>query len=225
MTKRLLLCVVCLILTGCPLDDIARAVKHAADAIDRNSQQWQIEIDKLERKLEAAGQSTLSFEVQSLANRTVATGGNELRCDVDFVAHRVSRGLRRILARITGKPVPPLIPGFCQIDPAEVQVGLIRDHRLTSLHYFGYDMFEHRATDSPMRVYLRNRAGVEQDISFAIGLPTHYLMTIDVSDSRINYNDEGGEKLVVRHGATEAYTINVIPPPPPGVSVNKWGVV
>src|SRR5262245_22854651 len=111
MTKRLLLCIVCLFLTACPIDNIARAVKDAADAIDRNSQQWQIEIQKLESKLEAAGESALRVEVQSLAGRTIATGGNELRCNVDFVAHRVSRGLRRILARITRKPVPPIIPG------------------------------------------------------------------------------------------------------------------
>jgi hypothetical protein len=131
----------------------------------------------------------------------------------------------RILARITRKPVPPTIPGFCQVDPTEVQVGLIHDHRLTSLNYYGYDMFERSAIDTPMRVYLRNGAGVEQDVSFAIGLPTHYLMTINVSDSRINYSNEGGEKLIVRYGTTEAYTINVIPPPPPGVSVSKFGVV
>ena len=46
----------------------------------------------------AQGQSTIANEVTTLAERGIATGGIELRCDSDFVGRRMQEGLARILA-------------------------------------------------------------------------------------------------------------------------------
>jgi hypothetical protein len=207
------------VLSGCPfdkLDEVKVVFEEAIRTIDQNSKEWQTTVTKLEQDLVAQGQSTLANEVQSLANRTISTGGIELRCNIDFIGRRVNQGLRRILARLNEDPIPPLTPAYCTVDPPEIPIELIRQHRLTSLHYYGYDMFEHDASDSRMKIILRDREGKEQDISFAMALPTHYLMTVRLADDRIHFTNQT-DKLIVRYDQDILSTINVIqlPPPPP----------
>jgi hypothetical protein len=202
---------------GKPVDKAIAALEEAITAIDRNSVAWQATVTNLERDLVAQGQSTLSNEVQSVANRAIATGGVELRCNVDFIGQRVAQNLKRILARLKGEPVLPLSPSYCTVDPTEVRVDLVNQHRLTSLNYYGYDMFDRDASDSRMKVFLRDRNGTEQDITSAIALPTHYLMTIRLADDRVHLTDQT-DKLVVRYDQTILSTINVVQPqrqPPP----------
>ena len=192
-----------------PIDKAIAALEDAINAIDRNSAAWQSTVTKLERDLVAQGQSTLANEVQSVANRGIATAGVELRCNIDFVGQRVNQGLRRVLARLQGQATPPLMPAYCTVDPAEIQVDLINQHRLTSLYYYGYDMFDRDASDSQMKIFLRNRDGREEDITSAVALPTHYLMTVRLADDRIHFTDQT-DKLIVRAGQVTLSTINVV---------------
>lgn len=221
-----MLCAV--LLSNCfskPVDKAIAALENAINSIDRNSAAWQSTVTDLERDLVAQGQSTLANEVQSVANRGIATGGVELRCDVDFIGQRVNQGLRRVLARLKGESVPPPTPAYCQVDPAEIQVDLINQRRLTSLYYYGYDMFDNDASDSQMKVFLRNRDGGEEDITSAIALPTHYLMTIRLADDRVHFTDQT-DKLIVRAGQNILSTINVVQAPrqPAQIMVNDLQV-
>jgi hypothetical protein len=202
---------------GKPVDKAIAALEEAISSIDRNSAAWQKTLTNLESDLVAQGQSTLANEVQSVANRTIATGGVELRCNIDFIGQRVNQGLRRILARLKGQEVPPLMPAACTVDPAEIRIEMVRQHRLTSLNYYGYDMFDRDATDSRMKIFLRDRDGREEDVTSAIALPTHYLMTVRLADDRVHFTDQT-DKLIVRWDQTILSTINVVQPqrePPP----------
>jgi hypothetical protein len=199
---------------GKQVDQGTAALENAIAALDQNSAGWQTTITNLEKDLVANGQSTLANEVQSLANRAIAITGAELRCNIDFIGQRVSQGLRRILARLKGQPVPPLIPGYCTVDPPEIQVALINQGRLTSLNYYGYDMFDRDAGDTQMKLFLRDRDGREEDVSFALALPTHYLMTARLADDRIHFTDRS-DKLIVRWAQTVLSTINIIQSPTP----------
>lgn len=207
--------VVCaVVLSSCfskPVDKAIAALEDAINSIDRNSAAWQTTVTNLEHDLIAQGQSTLANEVQSVANRGIATGGVELRCNIDFVGQRVNQGLRRVLAKLKGESMPPPTPAYCTVDPAEIQVDLINQRRLTSLYYYGYDMFDQDASDTPMKIFLRNRDGREEDITSAIALPTHYLMTIRLADDRVHFTDQT-DKLIVRAGQATLSTINVVQP-------------
>lgn len=205
-----MLCAV--LLSNCfskPVDKAIAALEDAINSIDRNSAAWQTTVTNLERDLVAQGQSTLANEVQSVANRGIATGGVELRCNIDFIGQRVNQGLRRVVARLKGETMPPPTPAYCTVDPAEVQVDLINQHRLTSLYYYGYDMFDRDASDSQMKIFLRDRDGHEEDITSAIALPTHYLMTVRLADDRVHFTDQT-DKLIVRAGQSILSTINVV---------------
>lgn len=222
--------VVCaVIMSSCfnkPVDKAIAALEDAINSIDRNSAGWQSTVTKLEQDLVAQGQSTLANEVQSVANRGIATAGVELRCEVDFIGQRVNQGLRRLLARLKGESMPPPTPAYCQVDPTEIQLDLVNQRRVTSLNYYGYDMFDNDASDSPMKVFLRNRDGGEEDITSAIALPTHYLMTIRLADDRVHFTDQT-DKLIVRAGQTVMSTINVVQPQaqPAPIMVNNLQVI
>ena len=219
-----------LVLVGClgnAEDKAITTFENAIADLDKNSANWQTTITGLEQQLIAQGQSTLANEVQSLANRGIASGGVEIRCNIDFIGQRMDQGLRRIVTRLRKQPAPPLMPAYCNVDPQDgVRVELVRQGRLVSLNYYGYDMFDQDASDSQMKVFLRDRNGSERDISFAIALPTHYLMTIRLLDNRIQFTDQS-DKLVVRWGQTILSTINIIqpPPPPPPVIVSGLSVL
>src|SRR5262245_40411736 len=108
-----------LVLASCgeSVDKVLSLFQGAIDTLDRNSVECQGTLRKLEGDLISEGQMTLANEVQSLANRSIATAGNELRCDTDFIGRRMRQGLSRILLAFQNKPLPPLEPGFCQVDP------------------------------------------------------------------------------------------------------------
>jgi hypothetical protein len=202
---------------------VERTLQNGIDAIDRNSEQWQIEVKRLEDNLVLEGQSTLKNEVQSVVERSFANGVYNLKCNEDHIGHGIANDLRRNLAKLRQLPIPPLKPEFCEAQPAEVDVETVLERRLTSLYYYGYNLFDKDAADTPIKVYLRHWDGTEQDISFAIAFPTHYLMTIALADHRIHYDEESGDQLVFRDGDVELNTINVFPPPP-AVTLGKFGV-
>jgi hypothetical protein len=235
MIKRVVargLCLVIgsLVIAGClgnAEDKAITTFENAISELDKNSASWQTTLSTLEQQLIAQGQSTLANEVQSLANRGISSGGVEIRCNIDFIGQRMEQGLRRIVARLKKQPPQPVMPAYCNVDPQDgIRIELVRQGRLVSLNYYGYDMFDHDASDSQMKAFLRDRNGQERDISFAIALPTHYLMTVRLLDNRIQFTDQS-DKLVVRWGATTLSTINIIqpPPPPPPVIVNGLQVL
>lgn len=220
----------CVALIGCIGESIDRSIvtfERAIDAIDRNSKSWQITIAKLEQDLIAQGQSTLANEVQSLSNRTIARSGTEIRCNGEFIGRRVNQGLRRIAARLKKEPIPPLAPGLCTVDPEDIKIDLIRQGRLSSINYYGYDFFGDDASDSQLRVLLRYKTGREQDITFAMALPTHYLMNVRLVDDRIKLSDDP-DKLIILWGedSKPVSIINFIPPsvPPKPIVVNNLQV-
>ncbi len=235
MIRRIVPQLLCLLMCGlitvsCLNSAVDKAIttfENAISELDKNSANWQTTLANLEQQLIAQGQSTLSNEVQSLANRGIANVSVELRCNVDFIGQRMDQGLRRIVARLKNQTPPPIMPAYCNVDPQDgIRVELVRQGRLASLNYYGYDMFDQNANDSQMKVFLVDRNGQESDISFAIALPTHYLMTVRLVDNRIQFTDQV-DKLIVRWGQTTLSTINIIqpPPPPPPVMVNGLRVL
>src|SRR5690242_15920101 len=106
VTHALCVALCAMLLNGCfgkQVDQGIAAIENAIAVLDQNSAAWQTTITNLEKDLVAGGQSTLANEVQSLANRAIATTGAELRCNIDFIGQRIDQELRRIVARLKGQ--------------------------------------------------------------------------------------------------------------------------
>jgi len=210
--KVVLLCAGSLLIGSCgPIKKVRSSIERAITVLQEESRLWQSTLTNLEKDIRDDAESAIANEVQSLLNRGIGTAGVELRCDIDFVGKRMTQGLRRILAELDGAPPEALIPGFCQVDPTSVDLNLVAQGRLKSLNIYGYDMYENNKNDSPLRVYLRDRNGVEVAISGnAVAMPTHYLMTIQLNDPSIHLNSLS-EKIVIKYGLDTLSTISIQP--------------
>src|SRR5947207_2855423 len=103
----------------------------------------------------------------------------------ETTGEHMADGLHRLLAEVQHKPIPPLVPEYCLAVPEHIEVDAVIQRTQPTLSYYGYDMCYHCPGDTKMRVVLRDRNNHDQDITFARAVPTHYLMTIDLNDTRI----------------------------------------
>src|SRR5262249_18752333 len=152
-------------------------IQQSVDTLAQQSDQWQSTLTKLEHDLITQGESGLATEVTQLAQRGISTGGIELRCNADFVGNRMREGLERVVARLKKQPVPPVTPFFCQVVPTQVNLGIEPDRR-TELDFYGYNL-----DTGSVRTTVLDDGGEHAVADNLIAMPTHYLMTINISDS------------------------------------------
>lgn len=190
------------------------ALERAIASLDANSASWQSTLTNLEDQLVQDAGSLLANEVTNLMQRGVGTAGVELRCNADFIGGRMRGALAGLLAQLQNQPPPPPpLPGLCQVSPTSVDMG----HRPNELDFFGYDFDR-----ADVHVFLRH-AGGETIIDEAVSRPTHYLLTVDVSEgTRAPLCNLDDRRIILRANGTEISSVSVVrrqcpaaPPPPP----------
>jgi hypothetical protein len=194
------------------------ALDHLDQAIATLGQQssgWQATLTNLEQQLTSDAQTTLANEVTQLAQKGIATGGTEIRCDADFIGTRMKQDLERIAARLRHRQVPPVQPALCQVVPTFVDM----NHLPGQLEYYGYDL---NAPDGIQMVLLYD--GGEVPLNTWTALPTHYLMTLDVTAAPLCNREN--RRIALRYDGAPFSTVNVTKrqcprapePPPPAPS-------
>jgi hypothetical protein len=179
------------------INPAASQIENAITKLSEQSADWQGTLRELEDKLKRDGESAIANEVTQLAQKGIATGGTELRCNTDFIRMRMSQDLQRIVARLTGKPIPPLIPALCQVVPDHVDMG----HRPNQITYYGYDL------NPNINIVLKHDGG-EESLNQFKAHPTHYLMALDLTASSLC--GKSNRKIVLRNGSEDINSVNVI---------------
>ena len=183
---------------GAAKQEVSRAIDSidsAISALDRQSTAWQQTLKTLQKELIAEGQSTLSNEVDQLASRGIARGGTELRCNADFVGHRMAQHLREIVARLRGTPPPTVLPAFCQVVPEFVDLR-IEANRRSVISFYGYDL---DLNEPAVQVGLMDVSGRVEDVTRFASSTTHYLLQINISSNGVPFTTTS-QKLIVRAG-------------------------
>lgn len=194
-------------------DKAIATIQVAISKLETQSSNWQATLTQLEKDLVDQTQSTLAHEVQDLMARGIATGGTELRCNMDFVGHRMQQGLERMLAKLQNKPVPPIIPAFCQVVPTVIDLGLAPERR-THVEIYGYDMDV--SNDHAIRLLIQEGARTLTPVpSTKVSRPTHYLMTINISDANGVDFSSTAEQLIIQAGTQTLGTLAIIQKPAP----------
>ncbi|WNG19766.1 hypothetical protein [Cystobacter fuscus] len=205
-----LLCLVAVLSNSCQeINGAVTTIQGAIDMIGRESSSWQSTMKELEANLFKDGDDLIAHQVTMLAERGIATGSAELRCDVDFIGNRMIEGLKRIIDEMEGRTPASPVPHFCTVSPTVVELDQVQQGSLVGVNFYGYDLFEKDIRDSNVRVILQNRNGSQQDITFARSFLSHYLMTIRVDDARIDYSGES-EKLVITAGEKVLSEISIV---------------
>lgn len=216
----------CLIDTKTPAERAALTIDDAITSINWNSDQWRTEIDKLGTKLETI-ESNAAQDIKDIAAKSIASGGQEIKCSVDFMRARTKEDLQRIADKLRGKPTTPPLPTFCAVVPT----GLDMNHRPNFVEFYGYDFkLRERSSSNPSNYVETKRVraflvfdGGEIQLDSWTDIPTHYLMTIKTSQSdTIPICNKENRHIVLRtYDGTELSSIGVskfscpkAPPPP-----------
>ena len=182
-------------------------LRDALDALDRNSAAWQQVLRDAQEKLTDDAQSTIRNELNDILQRGIAAAGGEFRCNTDFVADRVRAAVQRLLARVTGKPVPPLEPGLCNVIPLAIDRSLVPG-RVNRVEFYGYDFDR---TD--IRARLVNSNG-KRDITTHLSKPTHYHMVLNLGGNGVPLSGKS-QKIRVFYGSEMLSELPVIQPATP----------
>lgn len=170
--------------TRTPAEKAAQAIDDAMTTIDWNSDQWRTEVDKLSTKLETL-ESNAAQDVKDIAAKSIASGGQEIKCSVDFMRDRTKQDLQRLADKLRGKPTTPPLPTFCAVVPSGVDM----NNRPNFVEFYGYD-FKLRERSSSgtytetarVRTFLVSDSG-ETPLDSWTDLPTHYLLTVKTAPS------------------------------------------
>ena len=185
------------------------AIDDAVDQINNAQSDWQQVLQDLQQKLVGDAQATLRNEVATLASRSIAQTGVELRCNADFIRGRVIQGLRSIKAKLLNSQVPPLEPAICQVVPVAVDRAAVPAN-IKQLEFYGYD-FDHSTS---LAVTLERTAGGDLDVTPLLTRPTHYAMTLPFGAGGVQLDNQSKRFRLDWNGATIS-TIAVVQPATP----------
>lgn len=176
------------LMTGCDIRKSAQevsepgvvALDEAIGSLETQSADWQQIVARLGDRLPEDAKAIVR-QVEEASRNVIATGGVEMRCNVDFFGRRLKESLQRLRNSIEPRyTVPPLRPVICQVSPDVIT--LTADRRLdlpagsTVVRMFGYNL------DVPdRRLLLTSTTGSQQrDLTGCVDAPTTYQMTLNL---------------------------------------------
>lgn len=171
---------------GCGIfDPITSATDKAVARIDdaiRALEDQSTDINKLLRDLEnelieIGIQRTISNQVSDVLSRSIAKGGIEFKCGIDFVHDRVAEELERIKAQLLNKNPADRTPVLCQAIQSAVQFELVADGDMPVFELSGYNF----QLERNIIATLNYPDGQGKDISKYLEVQTNYYMVLDLA--------------------------------------------
>jgi hypothetical protein len=199
-------------ITGCgivddPIDQAVATIDEAIVSLESQSGNWQDILEDTRKELIKQGQSTIANEVSNVLSRATSDIGIEARCYTDFLRDRVKEDLRRIRASITGEELR-LKPVFCNPTPSSIDMNLDAERRST-IEISGYNL-----DTVNVQVFLVDNQNRRKDVSFALGNPSRYLITVNLGSNGVPLSATS-DKLVFELSSGKMRPVNIIQPVPP----------
>lgn len=200
-------CVALPLLTSCGSADRAiDTVQSAVNVLATQSEEWQGTMKTLERDLTAQGRLAIAKDVTQLEERGIATTGAELRCNAQLVHDQMLAGLEGILAKLQHKPVPAVGQSFCQVVPKQIDLSMPPRLR-EDLDFYGYNLDVAR-----VRIFVVDRQGKTRAVTEknVVATPTHYLMTVNISDTDGIQFTPNDRQLVFKLNDGSEHAVNIV---------------
>jgi hypothetical protein len=195
------------------VDDAVASLNRAIDTLDRNSSAWMQTLQDLERDLIAQGRTTIANDVKNLLDGSIASVGDEFRCNVDFIGLRVDRELRNIRAALLNQARSQPDPRMCKAVPESLNLGLVilPGGGVTTVAFHGYDL---RVQDG-LKVFVLDPRGEHEVDAAMVANPSPYVVTVNVSITNGVRLASDAQKLVMRYRGGFVSDILIIAAPPP----------
>jgi hypothetical protein len=204
--RGVLLAIALVALSGCfgkAIEQVTSTADRAVAVIDRGiedirteSASWQTVLGRVAQELPQDISEVIRTDAQNLASRSVAVAGVEFRCNVDFLANRAVASLQRLKAKLQGRAMPPMAPGFCQVvpDSIDLKASLDRQSKVT-LH--GYDLDNLDNKGERLKFVLVPASGDPIEIpEERIGRTTHYQVTLNLGEMARQLHTTRAVKIV-----------------------------
>ncbi|KAB8140364.1 hypothetical protein F8S13_24355 [Chloroflexia bacterium SDU3-3] len=194
-----------LAMTACDLTGgLSSSIDRAANIIDSgihdigvSSAVWQSVLQRVAEQLPKDISETVRVDAQSLANRSIATAGTEFRCNTDFLGSRAIQSLRALKAELLGQSQLPVPPGFCQVDPASIDLK-ISPEKWSTVLIAGYDLDHKDTSSAPLSIFLVDEQGQRTPLPESrIGRTTHYQITLNLGQMAAQLYSAHIRKIVV----------------------------
>lgn len=182
--------------TNVELRNAVDSFDRAIDSLARQSADWQVVVQDLERTIVADVQSTARVELTNLMRTGLLGAGGEFRCDAEFLRVRTERELRRIRNEMAAtlnaagvRPpialleIPPAEPHICSVVPAAVDIS-VDPGRRSMLDVYGYEL-----RSVPIGANLIDSAGARTNVTTSLGVISDTQMVLDLTSGGANLND------------------------------------
>ncbi|NJO17825.1 MAG: hypothetical protein HC877_19470 [Thioploca sp.] len=197
------------------INNAVNIIDEGIQRFDRGQRDWQGILKDVSRDLERVGEQTISKAVSGISEGIVLTG-IETKCTVDFLRDRVKEDLIRLKGVLTGE-TPVLIPKLCVPNPSTIDFISVKNGQQKAIKIDGYNLDVNK-----IEVALVDNFGNESDISSSLTTPSPYLITLNLSDNRINLSQDS-QKVVFKLSNETRKTISeisIIQPPKKELYVN-----
>ncbi len=181
-------------LQGCGgIDEITDTVEKLITTIETQSEGWQKLARELSDQLPKEIQGIINNDIHVLVNGTVAIGGTEFRCNVDFIELKLKNNLKKIIKKLKNKDkirMPDKASELCQIIPRTIDRSLDAD-RILSLDLFGYNLKKEK-----LNIQVECFDGTILDVSNHFKVPTKYNATLSIGATGMKRHEQYDKLLI-----------------------------
>ncbi len=195
------------------IDRALEVIDNGIHDIQQNSEVWQAVLQRVADQLPQEIDETIRIDAQSLATRSIAVAGVELRCNIDFLGVRAIQSLQRLKAEVLGQNPPLLSPSFCQVDPPSIDLKVSPEKWSTAILY-GYDLDHTDTAGRLLQIWLLDSQGNSTLLPESrIGRTTHYQITLNLGDmARQLYTSQVNKIVFSWDNSSEGYPQIVVVP-------------
>ncbi len=215
-TTRLTLALSLVCLSGCnaveTVQDAVASINSDIGKLQTESIDWRVALKESAESLKKAGQTTLATEVQNVADRAVATSGQELRCNAEFFASRTQKVLGNAIRVLNGgsKDIVISPPTVCHWSPDSVDMSLSEDRR-NKLEISGYDLGNRTGSGDGLKLSLVLADGSKTDGSQFMSSVTFQQIVVNTAANGLQFPPNSSQ-LVLSWGTDVLSKVPILMP-------------
>lgn len=183
-----------------------KIVENLITELQTSSTSWQDILTETRDQLVIEGHS-LSTDISSILNNSIANTGIEAKCFADFMRSRVINDLKRLLSKIKKVKIN-LVPVLCKPEPSSVDYERVKTGRtnVINLYGFNFDAFAEGNT----KLFLVDKNSNRIDISTYLSTASQYIATINLGSNGVPINFRS-DKIEIKYSGGNN-TISIIQP-------------
>jgi len=209
-----------LVATACDLglggfvDPVNRAVNQidvAVNTLQTDSSRWELIVRDLINDLPDA-ENDIKADIDEVLQRGIGAATVSVIATADFMSRRMTEGLLRARAKLTGQTYIEQPPAFIMFTPDKIERARVPS-QLNSITLYGYDFDRKDPQGEGLKLKLLEGNQII-DVTHALTLPTHYQGLFNLGANGVQLTANSNQLILVWNNSPIS-TLAVIQPPPP----------